>query len=394
MPRQSIARVDPAALAGSDFGAALPVGVFGARLARTRYGAALATLPAVRVTAILDADDQHARAWARDLGNRTALAADAADLLSHHIEGVLVASPLQQRGSHVEAALRAHLPALVEAPIAATLEEADRLISLARETGTVLLPALPRRLDPYIAALGAAMQSEAAGPVRQVRCAWTLPVETLEPEESSAGGWVDLLQSVLCQSADLCRLWLGAPLTLSADMDMEALAGLRPRRHARPHDDAVATLLVTHEKAQATHHVTRTRAVRPDERYIAHCDAGALELVVASSVEGQAADSPRLRLRRPSHRAADLSIDVPAPEAALRASTLRMRHLLLAFARAARGEAAVPFEPETAREAQELVMAAFVSSQEGARVRLPLRRFPDVAALLRARQEPRALPPP
>src|SRR5579862_3240570 len=115
-------------------GEALPslrLGVIGCELGRSRYGAALAALPLLRVVALADSDDRYTRVWARELGGKPAICDDAIDLLAQALDAVLIATPLNERAQHITDALRAGRPVLAETPFASDLAVVDDLLALA-----------------------------------------------------------------------------------------------------------------------------------------------------------------------------------------------------------------------------------------------------------------------
>lgn len=373
--------------------AALRLGVIGCELGRTRYGAALAAQADLRVAGITDPDERYARVWARELGGKTPVYADAADLLAHPLDAVLVASPMAERAQRIAEALRAGLPTLAEAPFAISLRDMDDLLALSAQHQTLLMPALPRRYDPYFLTTMEQIGSDCSGILQQTRCFWSYPIESVDPTEPFTGGWNAVLQTLAVQTVDLCRNWLGEGVAVSADIDLERVGGRPLPRGRRAQDAPLATILVTHARGHSTHQVTRTQAVRPDERYALQGAQGVQELVVTSGTAASSA-APTLHCRRGGGKAERVLFSLSEAEAALPPAVLRMLRLLLRFARCVREGRSPEATAADARAALEIVHAAFISTQEGVRVSLPLRREPDIADILRiALANPRALPP-
>ncbi|MGE4608995.1 MAG: Gfo/Idh/MocA family oxidoreductase [Myxococcota bacterium] len=90
---------------------------------------------AVTLAGVADPDLEAARGVAEQLGTR--FAANAEELFSV-ADAAIVAIPTVDHHSVVSAALSANLDVLVEKPIAATVDEGKRLLSLARQLGRVL----------------------------------------------------------------------------------------------------------------------------------------------------------------------------------------------------------------------------------------------------------------
>ena len=108
--------------------ARLPVGVIGVGALGQHHARHLAALDEVRLVGVCDLDAGRAAKIAAELG--TAAFVDIDDLLAK-VEAVTIAVPTP---AHAEVGLRAlqlGVPVLMEKPLAATLAEADRLISAA-----------------------------------------------------------------------------------------------------------------------------------------------------------------------------------------------------------------------------------------------------------------------
>ena len=109
--------------------ARLPVGVIGVGALGQHHARHLAQLHEVRLVGVCDTDAGRAAKVAAELGTTAYVHMD--DLLAR-VEAVTIAVPTPV---HAEVGLRAlelGIPILMEKPLAATLEEADRLIAVAR----------------------------------------------------------------------------------------------------------------------------------------------------------------------------------------------------------------------------------------------------------------------
>src|SRR5579871_6368378 len=165
----------------------LRLGVLGCNLGRIRYGSALASLPSIRVAALSDPDNRISRVWARELGGKVPVYDDASLLLDQPLDAVLIAAPLRDRAQQIADALRAGKPTLAEVPFALSLSDFDDLIALSVYHAVPLMPALPRRLDPYFQATTREIEIGAIGALQQVRCAWSFPVESVQNEGDIVG---------------------------------------------------------------------------------------------------------------------------------------------------------------------------------------------------------------
>jgi predicted dehydrogenase len=109
--------------------ARLPVGVIGVGALGQHHARHLARMGEVRLVGVCDLDVRRGETIAAELG--TAAFVEIDDLLAR-VEAVTVAVPTP---AHLEVGLRAlemSVPVLMEKPLAATLDEADRLIATAR----------------------------------------------------------------------------------------------------------------------------------------------------------------------------------------------------------------------------------------------------------------------
>jgi len=257
------------------------------------------------------------------------------------------------------------------------------------------MPAVPRRFDPYFRALGKELAANAIGALKQVRCTWSFPLENVEPAlDVVTGGWNAALQALACQTVDLCLLWQGRSTSVSADIDMETVGATSRPNQRRPSERTLATLLLTHDRGLSTHQIARTRSVRPDERYLFTGAEGSMELIVSAGAAAAAATAPALRRQRVGQRNETVVPEIAPAERALSPAALRMSRLLLQFAHCVTAGSLPEVTGADARAAIEIVHAAYVSTQEHAKVSLPMRRAPDIGSILRAfSAAPRSLPP-
>lgn len=124
--------------------AVVGVGHFGRHHARILGGA-----PGVDLVAVVDTDEERARAVASNVGAR--FASDARAVASE-VDGVVVAVPTRDHARVAAPLLEAGVAVLVEKPIATSLDEADRLIGIASASGATLAVGHTERHNPAVAA--------------------------------------------------------------------------------------------------------------------------------------------------------------------------------------------------------------------------------------------------
>jgi predicted dehydrogenase len=342
---------------------------------RTRYDAALNAVKQIQVVALVEEDARLARVLARELG-RSVVFTDLAALRESDVkpDALLLALPAQERSAFLLQAFETALPILCDAPFAPTLADFDTVLKAADAAGVLLIPAFARPFDPWIELVTQRLAEDAIGTLRQVRCDWSFPTGgTLAVEnggEGEARSWITQLPQFACQTADLCRRWLGEAHTISADIDLPGNANNLP---ARPGTSAtLANLIVSHERGQSTHHLSRSRGLQPLERYLFTGTQGEMELTLSAG-ETAAGAQPLLKLQRTGSKPEMLALDLVS---SLPLSALRQAEMLRHFTAAARSQEAPRVTAHDARAALEIVHAAYTSTLDSLKSSLPLRRSP------------------
>ena len=109
----------------------------------------LASLPGVELVAVVDTNRARAEEIAAANGTRALF--DARELLGQ-VDAVTIAVPTERHREVALPFLKSGVPALVEKPIARSLEEADQLIEAAADAGVVLAVGQTERFNPALAA--------------------------------------------------------------------------------------------------------------------------------------------------------------------------------------------------------------------------------------------------
>ena len=343
--------------------------------ARTRYDAAFNAVKQIQIVALVEEDARLARVLARELG-RSVVFADLAALRKSDVnpEALLIALAAKDRNAFLLQAFDTGLPILCDAPFASTLAEFDALLKAAETAGVPLLPAFARPFDPWIELVTQQLAEGVIGTLRQVRCDWSFPnggiLAVENGGEAEARSWIGQLPQFACQTADLCRRWLGEAQTVSADIDLPGNANNLP---ARPGASAtLANLIVSHERGQSTHHLSQSRGLHPLERYLFTGTQGELELTLSAG-ETTSSAQPLLKLQRTGHKPENLVLEASS---SLSLSALRQAEMLRHFTETARGLAFPRVTAADARAALEIVHAAYTSTLDSLKISLPLRRSP------------------
>jgi predicted dehydrogenase len=123
--------------------------------------------------------------------------------------------------------LEAGVPVLVEKPIAGTVEEAERLIAVARERGLVLAVGHVERFNPAVRALRDKLRTNDLGRVFQVHTRRLSPFPVRVGDTGVAFDLATHDLDLMCELA-------GTPVRLSAESD---------RKAHRSHEDLLAAIL-------------------------------------------------------------------------------------------------------------------------------------------------------
>ncbi len=370
----------------------IKLGVIGCSLSHAKYHSALMSLPDIKVTALTDPNKNEAKAWARELRNRPAICDDISDLLAQPLDGVLITTPLLDRSQAVADALRSDIPVLVELPFATDLATMDDLIALSVHRNVALVPALPRRFDPWVSQMTRLVQEGEIGSILHTRCTWAWPFEQaplwLHPD---TGGWNLVMQNMISEAIDLCNLWQGDVYSVSADINAPLLVETRMYGAGVHAEAMLASVITGHQDGQATLQLMRTRAVRQDERYLLTGSRGQAELTVSAGPTSDPA--PRLVLQRAGETAHTIR-PLGVSEYQQDTPSLRLGRMLQNFVKIVRGEETDSVPLPLVRSLLEVVHASFVSTCEQTKVVLPMRRTPKLFDLLHSMQAvPRELPP-
>ena len=161
----------------------LRIAVIGAGYMGRKHLQYLAASADCRLAALVDPDPAAERA-AREHGARRYR--DVAALLADEpIDGAIVAAPT---GLHEEVGLRcidAGVPALIEKPICATVESAERLNRAAEQAGVPLLVGHHRRYNPAAAAAKRLLDAGALGRLVGISAIWCM----CKPDSYYAAAW-------------------------------------------------------------------------------------------------------------------------------------------------------------------------------------------------------------
>ena len=155
------------------------VGVMGVRQQGRLIARELARLPGVQVSGLCDVDASLLPALAQDValqqgGQLPRMCGDFRQLLADPtLHAVAIATPDHWHALLAAHALRAGKDVYLETPVTHTLDEGERLLALARETGRIVQGALVQRSGPHFQQAIDFLHQGRLGRVHQAR-AWTV----------------------------------------------------------------------------------------------------------------------------------------------------------------------------------------------------------------------------
>jgi predicted dehydrogenase len=188
------------------------VGMIGCGVAAERHLAVLARTPGVRVVAVADVDGERLARVAKLFGiARTT--ADYRHLLGRgDVEAVVVAVPTEFHAEAGVAALEAGKHLLMEKPLAATLEDCDRLVACGARARARAMVGFNMRFHRLARLAREMVQDGAIGAVKAVKSSFThwRTAPSAWKRQRTAGGGVILNESV--HHLDLWRFLLGSEI--------------------------------------------------------------------------------------------------------------------------------------------------------------------------------------
>jgi len=175
----------------------------------------------IELVAACDLDLERANAFCNDFGFARAYS-DAEALLSlEHIDGCICVMPMDRIVSMAVMLLERKIPCVIEKPLGTSVEEAETLARITRQTGTPHMVSVNRRFMPYLT-MAKSWASE-IGPIQyaratQVRHArsepdfiWSTAIHALDALRFIAGNIIAFDAEVNRQAA-LSGTWFGVSL--------------------------------------------------------------------------------------------------------------------------------------------------------------------------------------
>ena len=213
------------------------LGVAGLGRAFTLMLPTLVADPRVELVAAADPRAEATQRFARDFGARAHATVDAL-CADSGVDVVYIATPHQDHAAHACLAARHGKHALVEKPMAITLDECCRMIDAAERAGTVLIVGHSHSFDRPIARTREIIASGAVGEVRMIHAQYYTDFlyRPRRPEELATARGGGVVFSQAAHQVDIVRLLGGGRVR-----SVRALTGAWDS--ARPTEGAYAALL-------------------------------------------------------------------------------------------------------------------------------------------------------
>jgi len=335
-------------------GALIRVGVIGTgAISQIVHVPIFAEREDVDLLAVSDADSHKARALSKRFGVPLVLDDDA--LIAHpDLDAVVICTPNYLHEPMAIAALEAGKHVFVERPLATTSAGVRRVLDAAERAGRVLVPAVPHRFRPGVAALRSFIAGGELGTLYAARGSWLtrlMPGSRLnwrsDRAEAGGGALIDLGVPAL----DLCMWLIGFP-------KMKRVTCVTSPAGATLED--AATLMAESVDGIALSIEVSNRFFAREDRFYAR----------VMGTEGSGSLPPLEVCRQVGGRPIDVTPRQPRPQGGENPYTNAYRRLLDDFVQsvAGRSDAALPREQLALME---LIEAAYRAAESGGEVALP-----------------------
>jgi len=353
--------------------------MLGCGCAADLYMPVFAHLVEGRLEAVVDID----RAAAEGLARRyyapkvyTDVRAAAADPA---IDAFIIGTPPNWHAEHTELAAAAGKHVLCEKPMAATVVDCQRMIDACHKRGVKLQMGHMKRFMRGNQKVKAIVDSGVLGKIFMVECHWDCGVPGLvssyREKEATAGG---SLQDHGPHSFDLVRWWTGNDI-------LEVSASMRSVHPGRPAEDAVISVLEHENGMFSYHHMTRISYGREhtQDAYRLYGTNGTLVVRNDHHFPTTSLESPEIILYAPGgiiHR-------YEVWNGWNQDDTIRQSYAFYnqtrAFCECILNDSEPLVTGEDSMHTMQAVLAAYVSSWRGIKVKLPFTEEVDLRQLFR-----------
>lgn len=348
--------------------------VVGCGGSRRSFGPALRECADLQIAAYVDPDPVASRVWNRYLAKAPTFSDVPEMLQSVEVDAALITSPSPGRITEALQVVTAGKHVLCELPMAGTLPDYDRLADAAATAGAVVMPVLPRRCHAVFCWAKEAVDAGAIGVPQQLRAEWRFYAGWAN-RRARLRRWRELFVELAAHTLDLGTWFLGQPLSVSGDVDLQA--GSTAGRQ-------MGNIIVQHARGHSIHHIARTERLEAVEQYHLTGTEGSIQISYGTgwSYDDMSGYTAALSRERGVRAAADHANEVMEPPAGPHPSPYEL--LLRRFAARIRDGEVSAADLAQARLISEQLVAAALSCIEESKVSLPVIESPHVVSALRA----------
>ena len=352
------------------------------------YGHVFKYLDNAVLAAVMDVDEARAKLAQSRYGAAVVYADYDRMLADDEIEAVIIATPVFLHHEHVLKAAAAGKHVLCEKPLARTIDECDQMIAACSQNNVLLMTGFMKRFNENFRIAKQLVDAGRLGEIIQVRAQWDLPAPEMDELHwrYALPAWGGIYLDHGAHVIDLCCWWAGDVETVSAEIGV-----LRPK--SETDDQAVVTLRHING-AVSHHHMTCMWHKDTLEVYEIYGTKATLELKLYGAISCMTTEPFAIRLYENGGRTiTDLSpyyqgtgdddsdptfgptcLDVYDKTR----DTSQYLKELSYFCDCVQNQQMPDITGIEGRRAIEIVNAAFLSSWQGKKIKLPLSESPDL----------------
>ncbi len=363
--------------------ARVKLGVIGCGVAADiLYGPAFQHMENGELVAVMDTNEERARQIQKRYGAQRVYT-NLDDICNDKdVDAVMVLTPPHHHLLPVVTAAKAGKHVFCEKPMAPTIEEADQMVSVCSEYGVKLMIAFMKRFNRSFRQVKELIDAGRLGQVFEVRARWeNAKVAGPTGEEfrmtlESGGG---ILQESGSHHIDVCRWWLGDVCEVSGQLMIVEKAN-------HPTDDVGCVMMKHASGAMSTLHITTLTHATGEESFEVFGTRGTLVMRWPFH-STPTLESAFLSLYENSSTVTDLTLTGPwHPTRRIEEDWQYLRELEH-FCRCILDDEEPYSGGSDGRAVVEIVNAAYLSSSNGTKVKLPLSESPDVRESLKELRE-------
>ena len=337
------------------------------------YGPILRYLENGELIAVMDIDESRAKRAQSMHGVKKAYTDLDEMLKDDEIEAVIIGSPVFLHQQHVVSAAQAGKHILCEKPMARTIEECDEIIRVCRENKVILMVAFMKRFDKSMKYAYELIEKGRLGKVFQVLCNWSFYMPgTISAWRDSLSTWGGLFQDHGSHTVDLCRWWMG---------DIETVSGEISILYKKREVEDQAVVIFRHKNGGISiHRMSRMVHKRDIEYYL--IDGSRASLEIEHGAGSFSSIHPfSMKLHEKGRKVTNITRhNVANLDEEIRKSG-RYKKELEHFCDCVLNNKTPLTRGEDGRKAIEAINALYLSSWKGEKVKLPLKKSPNMEKL-------------